>query len=184
MGRHRLKAKDIKKDIEDNGYKFIEAYRRKMNNGYTTWGVKFYNKRKQIVDITYASFKTEIKWKYEFIKTENIYEINANIVTLIIINKNGKKIKTIFDLKNLDKIKKFRWWVIGDEATYYVAGNVNKNKPMLLHRFIVNCDDDTKVVDHINRNRLDNRESNLNICDEKTNQHNRCDNYWKWNIYN
>ena len=46
------------------------------------------------------------------------------------------------------------------------------NHEMKLHRFIMNPPND-KVVDHINRNTLDNRKQNLRITDIRTNVINR-----------
>ena len=42
-----------------------------------------------------------------------------------------------------------------------------------LHRFVMDINDKNLVVDHINRNPLDNRKSNLRICSYKENSFNK-----------
>ena len=43
-----------------------------------------------------------------------------------------------------------------------------KNKIILMHRIIMNCPDDL-LIDHINKNPLDNRRINLRICNKSQN---------------
>jgi hypothetical protein len=59
-------------------------------------------------------------------------------------------------------------------------GTVRKrnNKEQKLHRLIIECPDDM-VVDHINGDKLDNRRSNLRICQQIENTRNRKTNYDK-----
>lgn len=63
---------------------------------------------------------------------------------------------------------KVKWQL---SPTGYVARSVSTNavrKRVYLHRLIMNCPVGL-VVDHINRNRLDNRKSNLRVCTQKQN---------------
>jgi hypothetical protein len=77
----------------------------------------------------------------------------------------------IFDLENYEKIKNLTWY---DAKTGYVkTKSFHKSPTILLHRFIMNCVNDDFIVDHINRNPLDNRKSNLRIGTMSDNQHNR-----------
>lgn len=66
--------------------------------------------------------------------------------------------KFIFDLDDYELIKDYCWNIHHG----YVSSNAgDKNK--LMHRLITCCPEGM-VVDHINRNRSDNRRSNLRIC--------------------
>ena len=69
-----------------------------------------------------------------------------------------------FDLEDYDKIKDYSWW----ENTYgYCTTTINK-KHIQMHKIISNY----KIVDHYNRNRLDNRKENLKDSDYYKNNQN------------
>lgn len=79
--------------------------------------------------------------------------------------------RAIIDLECIDAIKDYNWHIHND--VYIINNQVG-----FLHRFIMNCPDDM-VIDHINRNPLDNRRENLRICTQQQNTMNsstRCDN--------
>lgn len=57
----------------------------------------------------------------------------------------------------------------------YAVAKVN-GKEVRMHRFIMNETDPDIVIDHKNRNRLDNRRSNLRRFNLLENANNRCDN--------
>ena len=106
----------------------------------------------QIQDITYYS-------PNEIIEYEDYAEI-------ILRDKNCKEIaKTIIDLNDIDKVKDIKWYLHNDN-------HVRNGKVGYLHRYIMNCPDDM-VIDHINRNPLDNRKANLRICTQHQNTMNR-----------
>ena len=74
----------------------------------------------------------------------------------------------IFDLEDYDKIKNYRWFLSNN---YPSSHNKLDGSIIRLHRFIMNCPDGY-VVDHINRNKLDNRKTNLRICTSSENNKN------------
>ena len=55
----------------------------------------------------------------------------------------------------------------------YNKGYVRNAKCGYLHRFILGCNDENKQIDHINRDKLDNRKSNLRVCTCSDNMCNR-----------
>ena len=79
---------------------------------------------------------------------------------MIYIIDNGYQI--LIDKEDAEKISKYRWRV--DQATGYIYSDFI-GKKIYLHRFIMNIHTDTsgRVVDHINRNKKDNRKENLRI---------------------
>lgn len=90
------------------------------------------------------------------------YEDYAEIV--LYDKENNEIAKTKIDLEDVDKCKNLKWHMhVG-----YVA---NSKMKIFLHRFIIECPDDM-IVDHINRDKLDNRKCNLRICTSKENNRN------------
>lgn len=107
----------------------------------------------------------------------NTIVINNDYAEIIIkTRKQGiKKVK--IDIEDIEKIKDFTWcWIdsgTNRNAIYIQSTSCNVyNKRIKLHRLIMNCPDD-KVIDHINRDTLDNRKSNLKVCKQEENLHNR-----------
>ena len=89
------------------------------------------------------------------------YEDYAEI---ILYDKLGEEIaRAIIDVECIDMVKNYKWCFSDGYATNHQVGS--------LHRYIMNYPDDM-VVDHINRNPLDNRRENLRICTQQENQFN------------
>lgn len=94
------------------------------------------------------------------------YDDYAEII-LYDINYN-EKARALIDLDDIEKCKPYKWVYRNDG---YVSAKIN-NKGVKLHRFIANTPKG-KHTDHINRNRLDNRKSNLRICSQSENNLNK-----------
>lgn len=73
-----------------------------------------------------------------------------------------------FSKKDYEKIKPYYWFI---NYSGYVQTKIEK-KTILFHRFILNPKE-TKVVDHINHDTVDNRRENLRIVTTKENCENR-----------
>lgn len=81
-------------------------------------------------------------------------------------NKVAKVDDSVFE-----KLNKFKWSAQKHRKTYY-ALRVSNGKPILMHREIIGANDG-ELVDHINGDGLDNTKSNLRICTNSENLHNR-----------
>lgn len=79
---------------------------------------------------------------------------------------NGEKV--FVDPEDLNKVC-LRYW--GENTQGYIHSRDGK-KLIRLHRYILGLGESDKVVDHINRNKLDNRRCNLRVCDHRENTKN------------
>jgi hypothetical protein len=91
--------------------------------------------------------------------------LHDDYAEIVIYNNECKEVaKVLIDLEDVERCKKYKWCLKGN-------GYVHNGK-IHLHRFIMDCQDDM-FVDHINRNKLDNRKCNLRICTRRQNNFNR-----------
>ncbi len=79
----------------------------------------------------------------------------------------GKGRFAIVDEKNYSRLVQYKW----NLSHRNNVCRMERGKYVSLHRFIMNASPGTEV-DHINHNRLDNREVNLRICTKSQNQMN------------
>lgn len=85
---------------------------------------------------------------------------------IILCNKQGREVaRTLIDLDSIDLVKDYKWYA--DNENYVVNPKVGK-----LHRFLMNAPKGV-VIDHKNRNPLDNRLDNLRPCTVQQNSMNR-----------
>lgn len=90
----------------------------------------------------------------------NDYVINDKLAFLILKDKNGvEKGRAIIDVDDLEECLKFTWYL---DSCGYARTTIGKSK-VRLHKFLTKTDRYT-LIDHINRNRLDCRKSNLRKC--------------------
>jgi hypothetical protein len=101
---------------------------------------------------------------------------HRNCGVLLITRRNGNVIESIFDVEDLEKISIYQWSISAQgyirSRCYSTKGKSDTRFSIWLHRYLISCPED-KIVDHINRDKLDNRKLNIRICDQKNNLHNR-----------
>ena len=77
-------------------------------------------------------------------------------------------VKSKIDIEDIDKIKKIRWFL--QKGREYVVGKIKGNKAVRLHRFIMTYNkNNNSEIDHINRDKLDNRKENLRFVTRRQN---------------
>lgn len=88
---------------------------------------------------------------------------------MIYIIDNGYQI--LIDKEDMEKISKYRWRV--DKNTGYIYSDFI-GKKVYLHRYImdIHTDKSGRVVDHVNRDKRDNRKENLRIVTQAENLRN------------
>jgi len=87
-------------------------------------------------------------------------------IGIILTDKDGNfKAEGLFDKNKKKYIEKHKW----HQSTYGYPATSIEGKTLNLHNFLY----PGKIMDHINRNKLDNRSCNLRECDRKQNSHNR-----------
>jgi hypothetical protein len=94
----------------------------------------------------------------------NIFEVDGDICFIHTFDNNGNlKNKVKIDVDDIEKVRPLKWCV----GNHGYAENV-KTKT-LLHRIIIESIPVGLEIDHINRDRLDNRKSNLRIVNRAQN---------------
>lgn len=93
-------------------------------------------------------------------KIYNNYEIQNDVVKIFLKD----DIYCIIDLNDFLRVMRCKW--------HFSEGYVKNSSGNFLHRYIMNCSEE-KIIDHINHNTLDNRKSNLRICNNYENGFNR-----------
>lgn len=114
----------------------------------------------------------------------NKFVIEGEIVKMELKRRGKESLWTIFDLEDLDKVKDFPYtWISHYNRTndaYYATTTCNTpyngRTTIQLHMFVMDFFDNRgkKIhIDHINRDTLDNRKSNLRMLEAKENLKNR-----------
>lgn len=103
----------------------------------------------------------------KFEKKPNTYEF---IDDYVIGHFHNKDDTFIFDASDFDKVKRITWCIRGG---YAYGRDTENNKIVFLHKYIMGDVEDGKVVDHIDRNPLNCRRSNLRVCTQAENTRNR-----------
>ena len=98
-------------------------------------------------------------------KKMNEYRFYSNVVYGKCFNED---IEFCFSLDDFDMLSRF-CWVLDKSNGYLVARDADINKKVYMHQLICKTN---KQVDHINRNRLDNRRENLRPATQQENRFN------------
>ena len=116
---------------------------------------------------------------YNAMHKTNEYVINDDYALIICYSKKYGEVAFKIDKEDVKKCQQYYWHIDCTSGNLYVKTNIrvatNKQKHIKLHRFLMDCPQG-KVIDHINRNTLDNRKSNMRICTHTDNKTNRKDN--------
>jgi len=101
----------------------------------------------------------------------NEITIDGDIAKIQMYDKRGNETKqAIVDKNDIPVVSEYKWrWGPHDNRVY---GANKTTTTMSLPRLIMGCHDKSLVVDHINFNTLDNRQSNLRICRQRDNARN------------
>jgi len=75
----------------------------------------------------------------------------------------------LIDDEDFNRISEFKWYLTKGK---YARGYIKGDKMRFMHRFILSISDPKIMIDHKNRNGLDNRKENLRICTSKQNHSN------------
>ena len=95
---------------------------------------------------------------------QNRYEFENGIGIGYASNTNSK---FIFDADDYELIKDIYWHE--NESGYIYSTDLVSKRKIGLHRYIMKINDNSLVVDHINRNPKDCRKENLRVCTQKEN---------------
>jgi len=73
------------------------------------------------------------------------------------------------DDDDYEELMKYKWWLKKSSSTYYAISGKNR-----MHRMIMKCiENDGKIIDHKDRNGLNNQRTNIRFCDKSQNACNK-----------
>lgn len=96
----------------------------------------------------------------------NKYIEHENYIEICLCNNKS----TYIDKEDFDLVKKDKWTISTDGYAISSSGEYIHKR---LHRVVMNELDTKNIIDHINRNKLDNRKSNLRITTDQQNSFNQ-----------
>lgn len=107
---------------------------------------------------------------YRPVGKRNEYIIKEKYAELHILDKNGNiKQIAIIDIEDIEKLKQYSFRIHNNG---YIT-SVKNGKTLYLHQIVFENVQKGFEIDHINRNKLDNRKMNLRECRHIDNTHNR-----------
>ena len=101
----------------------------------------------------------------------NYYECE-DCYELEIINTNGIKVSTYIDKEDYEKVKEYKWGLSIHGNDIRVCGSSPELNRIYLHQFLINNIEKDKVIDHIDRNPLNNCKNNLRVVTRSINSTN------------
>ncbi|WP_342515434.1 AP2 domain-containing protein [Sutcliffiella sp. FSL R7-0096] len=110
----------------------------------------------------------------------NDYEIRGEIIVIFLERREGPPLETQVSVKHLSRLLSlnFRFFASWDKKTksfyavYHTRNNRGKDSIRSLHRLITNCPNGL-VVDHWDKDTLNNLDSNLKVVTQSRNLQNR-----------
>ena len=110
---------------------------------------------------------------------ENVYTKHDDYISMHISSQAHGEFDCPIDLDDYEKVKKHHWGIfISKYGAFYIYSydrSGEKVRTILLHRYIMD-EPEGLIVDHIDGNPLNNRKSNLRICNCEENSQNRAKN--------
>lgn len=94
------------------------------------------------------------------------YDTYAEII--LYDKNNNEKARALVSLDKINMVKNYKWCLGGRNEVMSVINN----KKVKLHRLIMDAQEG-EIIDHINRNKLDNRNENLRKCTIEQNNFNK-----------
>lgn len=152
-------------------------------NGYTYTGENYSTGKRSYYEVVcscgHSSFKrldtiAKLQQGLKCPYCRNDYEIDGDKVTMDISSEKHPNTFIKFDLIDLEKVLKYRWYPVGGGTrtkVLYVQCDKEGCKE-LLHRYILDLDDSKQITDHQDGNGLNNCRNNLRVTDSRGNNTN------------
>lgn len=106
----------------------------------------------------------------------NEYILYDDYAEIVIVSPKYGTYKTLIDLEDIEKCKKYTWKMGRDKSRIRVETTITTNKKtsiLRLHRYIIGVSNPNQIIDHITGDTLDNRKKNLRTTDKKGNGMNK-----------